>query len=87
MLVGTFHRNHRSYFTSAILNLCFVISCSFRYAMHELGLSSKKPFKKCARVVGEVKFLFNHFFGKDRFIVGYFRCILCNSGNVIEHCC
>lgn len=24
------------------------------YAMHELGLSSKKPFKKCARVVGEV---------------------------------
>jgi DNA gyrase subunit A len=22
--------------------------------MHELGLSSKKPFKKCARVVGEV---------------------------------
>ena len=26
-----------------------------RYAMHELGLASKKPFKKCARVVGEVK--------------------------------
>ncbi|KAJ6717411.1 DNA GYRASE/TOPOISOMERASE SUBUNIT A [Salix purpurea] len=24
------------------------------FAMHELGLSSKKPFKKCARVVGEV---------------------------------
>lgn len=24
------------------------------YAMHELGLSSKKPHKKCARVVGEV---------------------------------
>ncbi|PON66875.1 DNA gyrase, subunit A [Parasponia andersonii] len=24
------------------------------YAMHELGLASKKPFKKCARVVGEV---------------------------------
>ncbi|KAJ8900049.1 hypothetical protein K2173_024164 [Erythroxylum novogranatense] len=24
------------------------------YAMHELGLSSRKPFKKCARVVGEV---------------------------------
>ncbi|XP_009617006.1 DNA gyrase subunit A, chloroplastic/mitochondrial isoform X2 [Nicotiana tomentosiformis] len=24
------------------------------YAMHELGLSSKKPYKKCARVVGEV---------------------------------
>jgi len=24
------------------------------YAMHELGLDSKKPFKKCARVVGEV---------------------------------
>eukprot|EP00850_Spirogloea_muscicola_P018097 SM000162S02375 [mRNA] locus=s162:97047:105147:- [translate_table: standard] len=24
------------------------------YAMHELGLSSKKPFRKCARVVGEV---------------------------------
>ncbi|XP_042461639.1 DNA gyrase subunit A, chloroplastic/mitochondrial-like [Zingiber officinale] len=24
------------------------------YAMHELGLSSHKPFKKCARVVGEV---------------------------------
>ncbi|MED6165671.1 hypothetical protein PIB30_101886, partial [Stylosanthes scabra] len=23
------------------------------FAMHELGLSSKKPFKKCARVVGE----------------------------------
>jgi len=22
--------------------------------MHELGLSSRKPFKKCARVVGEV---------------------------------
>lgn len=22
--------------------------------MHELGLSSKKPYKKCARVVGEV---------------------------------
>lgn len=26
----------------------------YRYAMHELGLSSKKPYKKCARVVGEV---------------------------------
>ena len=25
-----------------------------RFAMHELGISSKKPFKKCARVVGEV---------------------------------
>ncbi|KAH9704860.1 DNA gyrase subunit A [Citrus sinensis] len=24
------------------------------FAMHELGLSSRKPFKKCARVVGEV---------------------------------
>uniref|UniRef100_A0A7N0TXH3 DNA gyrase subunit A, chloroplastic/mitochondrial n=3 Tax=Kalanchoe fedtschenkoi TaxID=63787 RepID=A0A7N0TXH3_KALFE len=24
------------------------------YAMHELGLSSRKPYKKCARVVGEV---------------------------------
>jgi hypothetical protein len=24
------------------------------YAMHELGLSSNKPFRKCARVVGEV---------------------------------
>lgn len=24
------------------------------YAMHELGLSSKKPYKKCARIVGEV---------------------------------
>ncbi|PKA51188.1 DNA gyrase subunit A, chloroplastic/mitochondrial [Apostasia shenzhenica] len=24
------------------------------YAMHELGLSSRKPFRKCARVVGEV---------------------------------
>lgn len=24
------------------------------YAMHELGLDSRKPFKKCARVVGEV---------------------------------
>ncbi|KAJ7531263.1 hypothetical protein O6H91_14G038200 [Diphasiastrum complanatum] len=24
------------------------------YAMHELGLTSKRPFKKCARVVGEV---------------------------------
>lgn len=24
------------------------------FAMHELGLSSKKPYKKCARVVGEV---------------------------------
>ncbi|XP_057538895.1 DNA gyrase subunit A, chloroplastic/mitochondrial isoform X2 [Amaranthus tricolor] len=24
------------------------------FAMHELGISSKKPFKKCARVVGEV---------------------------------
>ena len=24
------------------------------FAMHELGLDSKKPFKKCARVVGEV---------------------------------
>ncbi|CAL9024560.1 unnamed protein product [Prunus brigantina] len=24
------------------------------YAMHELGLASRKPFKKCARVVGEV---------------------------------
>nr|XP_009788234.1 PREDICTED: DNA gyrase subunit A, chloroplastic/mitochondrial isoform X2 [Nicotiana sylvestris] len=24
------------------------------YAMHELGISSKKPYKKCARVVGEV---------------------------------
>ncbi|KAI5390179.1 hypothetical protein KIW84_075483 [Lathyrus oleraceus] len=24
------------------------------FAMHELGLSSKKPFKKCERVVGEV---------------------------------
>eukprot|EP00252_Welwitschia_mirabilis_P005842 TRINITY_DN16447_c0_g1_i1.p1 TRINITY_DN16447_c0_g1~~TRINITY_DN16447_c0_g1_i1.p1 ORF type:complete len:942 (-),score=173.08 TRINITY_DN16447_c0_g1_i1:51-2876(-) len=24
------------------------------FAMHELGLSSKRPFKKCARVVGEV---------------------------------
>ncbi|XP_078437781.1 DNA GYRASE A [Wolffia australiana] len=24
------------------------------YAMHELGLSSRRPFKKCARVVGEV---------------------------------
>ncbi|KAL3698674.1 hypothetical protein R1sor_012750 [Riccia sorocarpa] len=24
------------------------------FAMHELGLSSKKPFRKCARVVGEV---------------------------------
>ena len=24
------------------------------YAMHDLGLDSKKPFKKCARVVGEV---------------------------------
>lgn len=28
-----------------------------RFAMHELGLSSRKPFKKCARVVGEVTFL------------------------------
>lgn len=28
-----------------------------RFAMHELGLSSRKPFKKCARVVGEVRFL------------------------------
>lgn len=26
-----------------------------RFAMHELGISSKKPFKKCARVVGEVR--------------------------------
>ena len=25
------------------------------FAMHELGLDSKKPFKKCARVVGEVE--------------------------------
>ena len=25
-----------------------------RYAMHELGLGSQKPFRKCARVVGEV---------------------------------
>ncbi|XP_019187265.1 PREDICTED: uncharacterized protein LOC109181803 isoform X2 [Ipomoea nil] len=25
-----------------------------QFAMHELGLSSKKPYKKCARVVGEV---------------------------------
>jgi DNA gyrase subunit A len=24
------------------------------YSMHELGLSSGKPFRKCARVVGEV---------------------------------
>ncbi|CBI29134.3 unnamed protein product, partial [Vitis vinifera] len=24
------------------------------FAMHELGLSSRKPYKKCARVVGEV---------------------------------
>ncbi|CAL2271090.1 unnamed protein product [Prunus armeniaca] len=24
------------------------------YAMHELGLALRKPFKKCARVVGEV---------------------------------
>ncbi|OMO69847.1 hypothetical protein COLO4_28907 [Corchorus olitorius] len=29
-------------------------SIANRYAMHELGLSSRKPFKKCARVVGEV---------------------------------
>ena len=27
----------------------------FSFAMHELGLSSKKPFKKSARVVGEVR--------------------------------
>lgn len=27
--------------------------------MHELGLSSRKPFKKCARVVGEVSLLVN----------------------------
>jgi hypothetical protein len=25
-----------------------------RYAMHELGLAPNRPFKKCARVVGEV---------------------------------
>ena len=25
-----------------------------RYAMHELGMGSQKPFRKCARVVGEV---------------------------------
>nr|GEV10474.1 DNA gyrase subunit A, chloroplastic/mitochondrial [Tanacetum cinerariifolium] len=28
--------------------------CDCRYALHELGLSSRKPHKKCARVVGEV---------------------------------
>ena len=27
------------------------------FAMHELGLDSKKPFKKCARVVGEAGLL------------------------------
>ncbi|KAF8403484.1 hypothetical protein HHK36_011588 [Tetracentron sinense] len=26
----------------------------YRFAMHKLGLSSRKPYKKCARVVGEV---------------------------------
>lgn len=33
--------------------LLFILN---RYAMHELGLSSRKPYKKCARVVGEVVF-------------------------------
>ena len=64
ILLYTFHCNYRSYVTGEVLKLCFVISCSFRYAMHELGLTSKKPFKKCARVVGEVSLLFNCFFGK-----------------------
>lgn len=27
----------------------------FRFAMHELGLSSRRPFKKSAKVVGEVR--------------------------------
>lgn len=36
--------------------VCGYLDCSF--AMHELGLSSRKPFKKCARVVGEVRFFF-----------------------------
>lgn len=44
------------YFRVLVFN--FLILCFFlwiyRFAMHELGLSSKKPFKKCARVVGEV---------------------------------
>lgn len=31
---------------------CFYCDC--RYALHELGLASRKPHKKCARVVGEV---------------------------------
>lgn len=35
--------------------------------MHELGMSSKKPYKKSARVVGEVKcFFFSfQFFSRD----------------------
>lgn len=39
-----------------IQQYCFnaVLVLSFRYAMKELGLSSNKPFRKCARVVGEV---------------------------------
>ncbi|OVA15130.1 DNA topoisomerase [Macleaya cordata] len=33
---------------------CSIFKIYHRFAMHELGLSSRKPYKKCARVVGEV---------------------------------
>ncbi|KAG8391058.1 hypothetical protein BUALT_Bualt01G0148400 [Buddleja alternifolia] len=42
---------HRRILFAFINNAASVIDL---YAMHELGLSSRKPHKKCARVVGEV---------------------------------
>ena len=41
------------YFRVLVFNFVFFLWIC-RFAMHELGLSSKKPYKKCARVVGEV---------------------------------
>ena len=43
-------------FGKTVWLICSLKNYGYRFAMHELGLSSRKPFKKCARVVGEVKF-------------------------------
>lgn len=60
----------------------------YRFAMHELGLSSKKPFKKCARVVGEVSltsekaFDFHVQVTRD-FVLYHYLCKFCESDGTL----